>query len=288
MKLIQFNVPSPKDKSVYVQEEKLSNFYPYFHKHEEYQLMWIVKGEGTLFLWDRFHTFQENDIFLLGPNQPHVFKKNENTTDSTNVESVSIFFNLNGGLSSLINMPELRDIFSFILQNSHGFKVPHAYTSRIKRRISLLKDAESMNQLMSFFVLLKELSLVADELKPLSVARVFAKESGYLRINDVCRFIKDNFRRSLTLEEAADHANLTPQAFCRYFKKHTGLTFVSYLNELRIQEACTLITAQRYESIGLVAYNSGFNSITNFNRVFRTITGYSPKEYLVRYRNTVL
>ncbi|NQD70441.1 helix-turn-helix transcriptional regulator [Sphingobacterium shayense] len=288
MKLIQFSVPSPRDKSVYVQEDKLSNFYPYFHKHEEYQLMWIVQGEGTLFLSDNFHTFQTNDIFLLGPNQPHVFKKNDNTVDSASVETVSIFFNLNGGLSSLMNMPELRDIFSFILSNSHGFKVPQAYTTRIKRRISLLRKAESMNQLLSFVYLLKELSLVANELKPLSLATVLAKEEGFLRINDVCRYIKENFRRSITLEEAADHANLTPQAFCRYFKKHTGLTFVSYVNELRIQEACTLITAQRYESIGLVAYNSGFNSITNFNRVFRSITGCSPKEYFAQYRNKVL
>src|SRR5690606_21320752 len=172
MKLIQFNVPSPKDKSVYVQEDKLSNFYPYFHKHEEYQLMWIVKGEGTLFLLDSFHTFGTNDIFLLGPNQPHVFKKKDDSVDMTNVETVSIFFNLNGGLSSLMNMPELKEIFSFILSNSHGFKVPQAYTRRVKRRITLLKAAQSMNQLMSFVYLLKELSLVSDELKPLSVTTV--------------------------------------------------------------------------------------------------------------------
>jgi AraC-like DNA-binding protein len=287
MKMIQFNVPSPKDKSVYVQEDKLSDFYPYFHKHEEYQFMWIVKGEGTLFLADSFHPFRADDIFLLGPNQPHVFKRNADDLEHLEVESVSIFFNLKGSLSSLFNMPELGSILAFILQNTNGFKVPHAYTSRIKRRIGLLKNADMMDQLMSFVFLLKELSLVSHELKPLSVTTVLNKDDGFLRINDVCRYIKDNFRRSITLEEAADHANLTPQAFCRYFKKHTGLTFVSYLSELRIQEACKLITSQRYESIGLVAYNSGFNSITNFNRVFRSVTGFSPKEYYGRYKNNV-
>ncbi|MFD1771145.1 AraC family transcriptional regulator [Sphingobacterium suaedae] len=287
MKMIQFNVPAPKDKSVYVQEDRLTDFYPYFHKHEEYQFMWIVKGEGTLFLADSFHPFQTGDIFLLGPNQPHVFKKNANTVDQMEVECVSIFFNLKGSLSSLFHMPELAGILEFIVHNSNGFRVPHAYTSRIRRRIALLKKANMMDQLMSFIFLLKELSLVSTELKPLSVTTVFNKDDGFLRINEVCRYIKDNFRRNVTLEEAADHANLTPQAFCRYFKKHTGLTFVSYLNELRIQEACKLITSQRYESMGLVAYNSGFNSITNFNRVFRSVTGFSPKEYFSRYKNNV-
>lgn len=287
MKMIQFNVPAPKDKSVYVQEDRLTDFYPYFHKHEEYQFMWIVKGEGTLFLADSFHPFQAGDIFLLGPNQPHVFKKNANSLNDTEVESVSIFFHLKGSLSSLFHMPELSGILEFILHNTNGFKVPHAYTGRVRRRIALLKKASMMDQLVSFIFLLKELSLVARELKPLSIASVSGNDDGYLRIHEVCRYIKENFRRTITLEEAADHANLTPQAFCRYFKKHTGLTFVGYLNELRIQEACKLITAQRYESMGLVAYNSGFNSITNFNRVFRSITGFSPKEYYSRYKNNI-
>lgn len=66
MKMIQFNVPSPKNKSVYVQEDNLSEFYPFFHKHEEYQFMWIVKGKGTLYVEDSFHDFEEGDIFFIG------------------------------------------------------------------------------------------------------------------------------------------------------------------------------------------------------------------------------
>lgn len=286
MRMIQFNVPFPKDKSLYVQEDKLQDFYPYFHQHEEYQFMWVIRGRGTLFVSDSFHSFKEDDIFLLGSNQPHVFKRDE-MAGTCDVECVSIFFNLKGVLSSLSNMPELGELLAFVLRSANGFQVPEEYKARVKRRISVLRKSNMMERLISFFLLLKELSAVSEELKPLAVSSVPDKGEGTFRINEICRYVKDNFRRAVTLEEVADRASLTPQAFCRYFKKHTGLTFVSYINELRVQEACQLITSKRYESIGLVAYNSGFNSITNFNRVFRSVTGFSPKEYHKRYKNNV-
>jgi AraC-like DNA-binding protein len=80
---------------------------------------------------------------------------------------------------------------------------------------------------------------------------------------------------------------MTPQAFCRYFKKHTGHTFVTFLNEMRINEACKKLANGRCDSISNVAYTSGFNSITNFNRVFKSVTGNSPREYLESYRSNV-
>ncbi|GGH26524.1 helix-turn-helix domain-containing protein [Sphingobacterium alkalisoli] len=288
MKTIQFNVPAPKDRSVYVQEDRLDHFYPYLHRHEEYQIMWIVKGNGTLLVDDSFHTFKQDDVFLLGPNQAHVFKSTPSSATHEDVQSVSVFFNPKGSLSNMFNMPELSALLDFISKNARGFKVPDNYIARVKRRISILKDSHQMDQLMNFFYLLRALNQVSAELKPLSISAVNQHdEDGFLRINSVCKFIKDNYKNNITLEDAAGHANLTPQAFCRYFKKHTGLTLVTYINEIRIQEACKLLTAKRYESISLVAYNCGFNSITNFNRVFRFIVGQSPKEYFLKYSNSL-
>ncbi|MGO1650771.1 MAG: hypothetical protein ACTHXT_15625 [Sphingobacterium sp.] len=57
MKMIQFNVPFPENKSIHVQVDRFTDFYPHFHQHEEYQFMWIVQGTGTLFVADSFHNF---------------------------------------------------------------------------------------------------------------------------------------------------------------------------------------------------------------------------------------
>ena len=283
MKTIQYNVPVPKDRTVFIQEDILDKFYPYMHRHEEYQLIWIVEGSGQLLVDDNLHRFEQGDIFLLGSNQPHVFKSQ---LEEGPAKSISIFFSTKGALANMLNLPELSVLLDFISENCRGFQVPKAYLTQVIERIETLKKSDSMDQLINFFYLLKALNKVSAELKPLSgISPNDCEAVGTMRINMLCKYIEDNFKDNITLCEVAGKANLTPQAFCRYFKKSTGKTFVSYLNEMRVQEACRLLVVERHDCISMVAYNCGFNSITNFNRVFRNVMGVSPKEYAVNYRN---
>ncbi|MCW2262173.1 MULTISPECIES: AraC family transcriptional regulator [Sphingobacterium] len=283
MKPVQYRVPVPKDRTVFIQEDFLDKFYPHMHCHEEYQLIWIKEGAGQLLVDDNVHYFEKNDIFLLGSNQAHVFK---NDLMYGCVQSISIFFSLKGALSKILNVPELSMLLDFIDKNGRGFKVPELYLPQVSRRIEALKNSDSLGQLVSFFYLLKSLNKLSFKLKPLSgmISHGFG-EVGSFRITTLCNFLENNYKENIGLNEMAEKANLTPQAFCRYFKKSTGKTFVSYLNELRVREACRLLGGKDYDCISIVAYDSGFNSITNFNRVFRSILGISPKMYVANYKN---
>ncbi|MFD2556639.1 AraC family transcriptional regulator [Sphingobacterium tabacisoli] len=284
MKPIQYRVPVPKDRSVFIQEDVLEKFYPYMHRHEEYQLIWIMEGAGQLLVDDNVHEFEKGDIFLLGSNQAHVFKGRLGGL----VKSVSVFFNLKGALSNILNMPELSVLLDFVAKSGRGFKVPANDLTHIRRRIEILKKSDRLDQLVNFFYLLKSLNKISAQLKPLSgVSTVEFGLGGSLRISSLCKFLEDNYKENISLGEIAEKANLTPQAFCRYFKKSTGKTFVAYLNELRVREACRMLSGKEEDSISIVAYNSGFNSITNFNRVFRTVLGVSPKTYLTNYQNSL-
>lgn len=283
MKPIQYQVPIPKDRTVFIQEDLLDKFYPYMHCHEEHQLIWIKEGTGQLLVDDNVHHFERGDIFLLGSNQAHVFR---NDFMDGFVQSVSVFFNLKGTLSGILNMPELSMLLDFIDKNRRGFKVPKIHLAQIGRRIESLKSSDSLGQLVSFFYLLKSLNRLSFKLKPLSgLTTLDIGASGSFRITALCDFLEKNYKEDIGLNEIAGKANLTPHAFCRYFKKSTGKTFVSYLNELRVREACRLLARQDYDCISRVAYSSGFNSVTNFNRVFRSILGLSPKMYMANYRN---
>src|SRR3546814_14519119 len=75
MRILQFTVPVTPDKTVIVQEDTLPQFYPHLHRHKEAQLIWIIKGEGTLIAENTMHSFRPNDIFMIAPNQSHVFKE---------------------------------------------------------------------------------------------------------------------------------------------------------------------------------------------------------------------
>ena len=104
-------------------------------------------------------------------------------------------------------------------------------------------------------------------------------------MNDVYQYTMANFTDSISLEKIAAVAYLTPQSFCRYFKKHTSKTYINFLNEVRINDACKKFMEKEFHSISTVAYQSGFNNVVTFNRVFKSITGTAPREFIKAYHD---
>lgn len=283
MKVLPFTIPTSHEKTIHVQEDVERYFYPHLHRHEEIQLTLILKGEGTLLVGNNMYSFGPNEVYLIGANIPHVFKSDASYLSSTSekeIHALSIFFNTKGKLTSLFDLPELKNVYGFFSSNYSGFKIPHKAFSDISIRLWNMKYANGMDQLMQFFQLLMALSNLEDvcPLAPETQPKNFSDHEG-TRISNIYNYIMQHYQRDITLEEVAKAAYMTPQAFCRYFKKHTRLTFVTFLNEVRINEARKKLVDGKYESISSVAYDCGFNSITNFNRVFKSTTGKSPREY---------
>ncbi|WDF53325.1 AraC family transcriptional regulator [Mucilaginibacter sp. KACC 22063] len=288
MKVLQFTIPVAYDKSVIFEQIHLPHFYPYLHRHEENQVTWIQQGEGTLVIGNNMHDFAPGDVFFLGPNLPHLFKSNPEYFDadsSKRVKAITVFFNLNGPLNALLEIPEMKQIKGFFQQQQQGFKLPDVAFNEISRIMLSFRDSSGPDQLIQFFQLVKTLYSHGSKAEPLSsfgTSQRISENEG-IRISNIYNYIMQYYHESITLEDVANAAHMTPHAFCRYFKKHTGHTFISFLNEVRINEACKKLTDYSFESISSVAYNCGFNSITNFNRVFRIVIGSSPRAYIDNY-----
>jgi AraC-like DNA-binding protein len=292
MKVLQFTIPVPRDKTVIVQKDVLPHFYPHLHRHQEIQLTWIQQGEGTLVAENNMYSFRGGEIYWLGVNLPHVFKSDPSyfsPSSSKTVQTLNIFFNVKGHLDSFFELPEIKNVKNFLQNQQSGFKVPPEHVEEIAEKMLLIQQSAGVDQLVHFIELLKQLSTY-QELTPLSARSqpVAYSEHEGIRIGAIYNYIMQQYDRPITLEDVAKQAHMTPQAFCRYFKKHTLHTFVSFLNEVRINEACKKLTDGQYDSIATVAYNSGFNSITNFNRVFKSVTGKSPSEYVGSYLQNVV
>lgn len=291
MKVLQFTIPVPHDKTVIVQKDELPHFYPYLHRHQEIQLTWIQQGEGTLVAENNMYAFRPGDIYWLGVNLPHVFKSDPSyfsPSSHKRVQTLNIFFNVKGQLDSFFQLPEIKNLKAFLQNRQTGFKVPTDHTAEISARMLQMQHSSGVDQLIHFIELLRQLSSF-QQLEPLSSRSQLASYSDHegIRIGAIYNFIMQRYDKPITLEDVARQAHMTPQAFCRYFKKHTLHTFVSFLNEVRINEACKKLTDGNYDSIATVAYNCGFNSITNFNRVFKSLTGKSPSEYVGSYLKSV-
>jgi YesN/AraC family two-component response regulator len=98
------------------------------------------------------------------------------------------------------------------------------------------------------------------------------------RINNVYIYVMQNFREEVSLGIAAELVNMTPNAFCRFFKRHTQKSFSKFVNEMRIGHACKLLMNKQL-SISEICYQSGYQNLTNFNKFFKTIMRKSPREY---------
>ncbi len=145
----------------------------------------------------------------------------------------------------------------------------------------LVKKSSNEGQLAAFIILLQTLAAI-ENYKPLSNADTgySITESEGLRMNDIYQYTMSHYTRQITLKQIASVAHLSPQAFCRYFKKHTRKNYINFLNEIRVTESCKKLVSKEFDNIALVAYNSGFNNVTTYNRVFKQILKKSPSEYI--------
>lgn len=287
MKVIQFTIPVSRDNTVVAQHEILPHFYNYLHRHNEVQLTWVIEGNGTLIAGNYMQAFHSGDIYIIGSNQPHIFKNDSSYFEKKNkktITALTIFFNPAGPLKNLLALPEMESVQKFVQAMHTGLQVPFSVQTDIAAAMQRVHDSKQSNRISSFIELLHQLSEIND-IKILSTIRAdhhFTEQEG-LRMNDVYQYTMDNYAEPINLKTVASIAHLTPQAFCRYFKKHTRKTYITFLNEIRINAASKKLITGNYDSIATLAYEAGFSSIVSFNRVFKKNTGMSPRQYQKEY-----
>lgn len=108
---------------------------------------------------------------------------------------------------------------------------------------------------------------------------VFSKRKSFSReISEALVYIESAYSRDLSLNEIAKHVNLSSGYFSSLFKKELGLSFVEYLNSLRIEKAKELLVNTHMRSYE-IAEKVGFGDETYFSRVFKKNTGISVQEF---------
>lgn len=283
MKVVAFNVPKVKREAFRFQEDGGSHFYDQLHQHAEIQIMLILLGEGTLIAGDYVGRFGPGDLYVIGSGQPHVFRNDKNyyqRNTRLKVKAFSIYFNEQYWGDSFWQLEEMKLIRKFSGKVSRGLEIKGKSKTEIVADLHRLKGTQGIEKLILFLSMLKKCS-EAKETKPLAVSGMvsgFNPEEGK-RMNAIISFTFRESHRKIYIREAAEIANLSTEAFCRYFKLHTQKTYTSFLNELRVSNACQLLMNSD-RSIQEVCYQAGFNNLSNFNRIFKRVTGKSPSHYL--------
>ena len=283
MKAIEQRLPQEFDKSFIVFKET-GKFFPCpWHYHPEFELVLVNKSTGRRMVGDHIGYFGEGDLVFMGAHLPHVWV-NEATyfqggEEAPAADAIVIQFLEDFLGERFMSIPELEG-FRKVLRVAERGIVIHG---NARRDISSLMNAmmgmsgiQRLSALLQIFEILAHTSEYELLASPTFVQNFRYESPGRFKL--ITEYIMENFNDDITLPAAAAVANMGLTAFCNFFKSQFRVTFVEYLNTVRIGHACKLIADNKL-NIVQIAYECGFNSIANFNRQFKKIKRISPSDY---------
>lgn len=290
MKPLQKSPISP-DHSLEVKRLRAPHFDPNWHFHPEFQLFTVLEGTGTRFIGDAVHPFRRGDVVFTGPNLPHVWRSDHEYFEhgtGLSTEGIVIYFHEHFLGDAFLKTNEAYKVRQLFAHARRGMTFFGRTAELVGQHMYALLDARDFDRTLQLLQLLNMLANT-DEFTLLATAGYTntLKDADTRRMNDVHAYVMANFRDRITLDDAAAIANMTPTSFSRYFKVHANKTFSDFVSEIRIGHACKLLTEKKIP-VAQTAYESGFHTMSNFNRQFRILTGYHPLEYRRKYAETAL
>lgn len=280
---IQLESINPESKSPFrlLHDPKLNHLF-YWHFHPEFELVYIEGASATRHVGNHISKFTDSDLVLIGSNIPHLnFDHGVTTTYRKEVLHIKPSFKDN----FIGEYPELKSLERLLELSRYGL----AFTGNTKNEIGALLKKLHLLSPFEFFMqslhILKRLAQSKEfELlhKQPYVNRYSKKEQS--RIREIYALVDERYQNKITVDEVAALCNLTKPAFCRYFKKATGSTFINFLNQYRISQAKRLLLSGK--NITETCYECGFESLSYFNRIFKKVTEENPSEFKKRHFNT--
>lgn len=247
----------------------------FWHYHPEYELTYIISGKGKRLVGNSYEVFSEGDFVLLGPDLPHTWisEKNKKQPCKAIVVQFSKEF-----IEPFFQYGELKEIKKLISKSDKGIQFNIGKNKEAAALIRQIANLSEPNRLIQLIHILQRLSGVkAIQLNSVSF-KPLKGNFNEQRINKVFQYVQNGFRQNISLKKAASLIHLSESAFCKYFKRLSGKTFSDYVNEIRIAHTCQLLL-ESDQPISQIAFHSGYESLTYFNRIFLKKKKVSPKKF---------
>ena len=259
-----------------------AHFDPNWHFHPEYQLFVVLLGTGTRFVGDHVKPFKEGDLVFTGPDVPHLWRSDPEYFEGNRglvTEGIVIYFHddfLGDGMLEKKELFRIRQLFANARQ---GMEINGRTAIEVKQAMVSLLEQKDFDRVLGLLTILNTLANSSDYTLLSSEGYTNSlKELDTARMNRVHAYALKHFRERIGLEDVAAIANMTPTSFSRYFKTHANKTFSEFLTAIRVGYACKLLIEKKM-NVSQACYESGFYTLSNFNRHFKAVTGHNPKAY---------
>lgn len=273
--------------SLYIAERRKKEFTYPIHNHEVFELNFVEHAPGVRrVVGDSNEVIGEYDLAIItGPDLEHVWE--QNTCTSENIREITVHFYFDLGEDGFLAHNPFMSLRKMLLEARKGLAFPLDDIMRVYTLLDTLSSVkEGFYAVSQFMTILYELSKSRDmhTLASSSYAKV-AVESDSRRVLKVKNYIAKNYTEEIRLNTLADIAGMSPSAFSRFFKSHTGRTLSEYIIEQRLGYASRMLV-DTTNSVAEICYACGFNNLSNFNRIFKKKKNCSPTEFRENYHKT--
>lgn len=245
------------------------------HCHPEYEINVVINTHGTRVIGDSEETFTGLDFVMIGPYIPHVWRSTEKENHVVTIQFSPDLLNY-----PIMNKRLFLPIKQLLADSRQGLQFYGADAERIKDEIVELTRIQGFQTATRFLNILNSLAHAPRRklVSNLYESDNLIHQSKSRRISKVCRYIEENISHKITLSDAAELVNMSDSAFSHFFKKQTGISFITYINNLRVAKACDML-ANTTTSASEICYDCGFNNKSNFIRIFTKRKNMTPIEY---------
>lgn len=286
-KIIHEITPLMGKDVLYIADRRKKEFTYPIHNHEVFELNFVEHAPGVRrIVGDSTEVIGEFDLVLItSPDLEHVWE--QHTCTSKDIREITVQFDLQFTEDSLFSRTPFLPIKKMMSEAQKGLSFP---LDAIMKVYSLLDSLSSIKEgfyaVMQFLTILYELSKCpgAKPLASSSFAKI-AVEDDSRRVLKVKNFINKNYQDEIRLPQLADIAGMSPSAFSRFFKLHTGRNLTEYIIDIRLGAASRMLV-DTSQSISEISFKCGFNNLSNFNRIFKKKKGCSPTEFRDNYHKT--
>lgn len=283
------NVESPIS-SITIQELEEPHFDPNWHFHPHYQLFTVLEGTGSRLIGDSIQHFEPGDTVFLGPDLPHLWRSEAAYFEKDSkllTKGLVLYFKEDFLGSEFLSKPEMSPIEQVFKESKRGIAYTGYTRENIRKVLRQLLVCDGFERILRTLELLNVLAHSSDGQPITSYGYVNTyKVSETERMQKVHNYVWQNFKSLIRLGEAASLANMSEAAFCRYFRTRANKTFTDFVSEIRIGHACKLLLETSW-TVSQIAYESGFDTLSNFNRNFKKITSQTPRDYRTAYQSSV-
>ena len=254
------------------------------HRHTEIEVGLYLKGSGKYRSGAKLISFQPGDILVFGSNVDHII---DSISSDTDIDLINL--HIDPLLLLETQMPavvqgNLRSFVSNLANNALKIQGSDPRNNEIQTCVeSIIDDFSNQRKEFGLSIYSSLIRILIQIMRHTFDCDEAAEQLNnavhpFSGLSEIVDYIQNNLHEQLTLDQIAQEAHISRSYLCSLFKESFGMTLWEYITIRRVDLAIDYLLNTQ-QSITQISAHSGFNTLANFNRAFRKITGQAPSEY---------